>query len=89
MTAISERIAQAHKYAPDYIAPYRLVVCSCDGYETSRDAVAHTRHIAEVTEAATRESIRVKLRDLPTTRTLAYLKGWDSISLNDAIGSTL
>lgn len=48
MNAISDRITQAHQSAR---TPDRLVVCSCDDYETSRDAVAHTRHIVEATQA--------------------------------------
>lgn len=85
MTGISERVALGHRAEAYYDG---TIACYCDP-EPVYTADRFAEHIAEVTEAATRESIRVKLRDLPTTRTLAYLKGWDSVSLNDAIGSTL
>lgn len=86
MTAISERVALGHR-------AYPVRGCSC-GELWPKDSILnfdiwHLTHVGDLVEAATRESIRVKLRDLPTTRTLAYLKGWDSISLNDAISSTL
>lgn len=85
MTAISERVALGHR-------AYPVLGCSCGdrwpGDSPLNFHIWHLTHVGDLVEAATRESIELKLRDLVTTRTQAFLMGWDSISLNDAIDCT-
>lgn len=82
MTAISEKIAREHMSSPSPIVPQRLVLCSCDDYETSRDVVAHTRHIVEATQAfiaADIEAMRIGIDNSahPADRAARIARGTD------------
>lgn len=49
-----EALFAAHRPMSDPVAPDRLVICSCDT-ETSRDLIAHSRHMIEVGLAGARD----------------------------------
>ena len=42
-------------------------------------------HTAEWSRAQERKRLREQVKALPTTRTRAWDKGWDSVSLNDVL----
>ena len=92
MSELSVKVAREHAWTlvdmvdrGGYLYTVGKCACGAEVDGDDQDTAEYSAHLAEVTEAAVRETIAAALHDLPTSRTAGWLKAWDSISLNEAL----